>query len=90
MENAANVAWGQISVATKMSVGAHQAGYSDEGKTLTFKVGGRLTWIRVRYDDGADLYGVQLIKGRDCKIAANYHGVGVEELNQTIYDLVNK
>jgi len=88
--NPANIAWSQISISTKMACGAREASHSDEGKTLTFKVGRALTWVRVQYDEGADLYGVQLLKGRAATVKVNYHGIGAEELSETIYGMVNK
>lgn len=75
MRTAADTAWRQIPIMTKMAVGAREA-KSHGNNELSFKVGKRQTWIRVTYCPGRDLYDVKLehIKRKKDKASSKAFG----------------
>lgn len=86
------IIWQQITVPTKMACGAKNAVASD--KDLWFSVTikrGVSHKIGVIYNKGADDYTVKLVRIRGAKVTEEQvkPGVGVENLNDTIYRLCN-
>jgi len=93
--NAASVAWGQISLSTKMACGVRRPFTASGGNELAFRVGGKPAhYIRVLYVEGMDLYTVEhfrLRRGNKEKILLEQaEGVYAEDLSGTIYAMVNK
>jgi len=88
------ITWKQISIRTKMAVGAREARLSD-ANTLRFKVHNKpLRFIQVAYLPGQDAYDVEyyrMKRGSYEKVTMGQcSGVYAGELNQTIYSMVNK
>lgn len=92
--NAAQVAWKQISIQTKMACGARDATSHGENE-LTFKVGRKpYRFIRVEYKPGLDLYDVEYFRIK----RGSYERVTIEslemvyadQLSEVIYRMVNK
>ncbi len=92
--NAANTAWKQIPVMTKMACGAREA--TTHGKNeLTFKVGSKpMRYVRVTYLPGSDLYAVDhfRVKRNDYSqiTLKKVAGIYADQLGETIYHMVNK
>lgn len=92
--NAANIAWQQISIPTKMACGAREATSHGEDK-LTFKVHSLpLRYIEVEYVPGLDLYNVEYFRikrGTHERVTLErYEGVYNDMLSEMIYKMVNK
>jgi len=91
--NAGQIIWSQITVGTKMACGARQAVAGEDG--LHFVVGrSKLTKIVVKLDRALDLYDVEFVRFNrrtyEMKVVESANGVFVENLNETIYRMVNK
>lgn len=83
----AQIIWQQITIPTKMTVGAHQPIVFKN--TLTFKVKVKCNqahWIEVQYNPETDNYNITLIHIRKWKRTEpkSCKNIGVENLNQTI------
>ena len=91
----ANVTWKQITVMTKMACGAREAKAINDGKDLVFKVA-RSKYIMVEYDRGRDEYNIELFRYKKGSMKTDkitekrVEGIQVDNLNDTIYHLVNK
>jgi hypothetical protein len=93
----ANTIWQQIPVMTKMSIGARTPVGTETG--LHFNVlRGQQTKVVIKYDAGADLYDVELIKIRikdkgatvDIKTLGSHSGIYADQLGETLYTLTHK
>jgi len=91
----ANTIWHQITVATKMAVGARQAEATKNGLRFVAGGGSPKKWITVRLT-AADEYDVEYVRSGTSRNAyepttlAKVEGIYVDQLNDIIYDMVNK
>ena len=84
--------WKQISTATKMACGARDAAYQNEPAYIQFTVAnGRGKKIQIMLNP-SDLYDVAYIQvgKKGIKTLEEASDVFVEDLNETIYRMVNK
>lgn len=93
---AAQIAWKQISIPTKMACGAREARQSTESK-LVFKVHSKpMRYIEVEYVPGLDLYKVRYFRvkrGRGYREQVTLEeceGVYADMLSDIIYHMVSK
>lgn len=91
-EDIANTIWKQLTVHTKMAIGAREP--SAGPASLKLKVGGKpMRYIEIELDRGHDLYNVHFfrLKRNDYSLVtlAKMKGVGVGELNSVVYDMVH-
>ena len=86
------IAWKQISVSTKMAVGARQACLTDSG--CRFKVLRTSRYVEVTYEPGLDLYSVDFFRikrGTQERIALGSHsGVYADMLSDIVYSLCHQ
>lgn len=86
------IIWKQITVMTKMSCGAREAALIENG--IRFKVGGkpmRFVEVTLSADDTYKVNHFRLKRNDYSRITVkNSEGVYVSELNETLYDAVNR
>jgi hypothetical protein len=89
----AQIAWQQISISTKMAIGARHP-MNDDGKGLIFQVGSGSKKKMVVRLNAMDLYDVQLVtwNSRTFQVVelGSATDVGCEELSETVYRLCNQ
>jgi hypothetical protein len=90
----ANIAWRQISIATKMACGAREPSRNGENE-LNFKVHSKpYRYIKVEYLPGLDLYEVEyyrIKRGSYERVSLEVaNDVYADMLSEIIYHMVNK
>lgn len=86
------IAWKQISVMTKMAVGARQAVLTETG--CRFKVLRTMRYVEVTYEAGSDLYTVEFYRvkrGSYQRVDLGSHsGVYADMLSDIVYSLCHQ
>ncbi len=92
MTHTGQIAWKQISVMTKMAVGARQACLTETG--CRFKVLRSMRYVEVTYVAGLDLYTVDFFRvkrGTQERISlGNHEGVYADMLSDIVYSLCHQ
>ncbi len=86
----AKTIWAQLTMQTKMAIGARDV--LADGDKITMRVGGRAHRKITIKLNGLDLYDIsfgKLTRGLDFIVLKIKMSVGVEELNETVYRMVN-
>jgi hypothetical protein len=92
------ITWSQLSIGTKMAIGAREPSSTDEGRTLRIRVGGAAKRYITVTLEWTDTYTVKLIgpplkaDGPDawCHVYEESSDIYVDQLNDVVYRMVNK